>query len=92
MSQSKSAAATKRGTKPKPNYLGVKIQDGQSIKTGQIIVRQRGMKIKAGDNVGVGKDHTLFALENGTVKFNTTKKTNYDGNKKEVKVVSIISS
>ncbi len=49
--------------------LGVKLQDGQNIKTGQIIIRQRGMVYKAAKGVGVGKDHTLFATRDGIVNF-----------------------
>lgn len=49
--------------------LGLKKSGGQEIKTGQIILRQRGMKYKAGRNVGVGRDHTLFAMEDGAVEF-----------------------
>jgi large subunit ribosomal protein L27 len=49
--------------------LGVKIFGGQKVKVGQIIVRQRGTKIRPGKNVGLGRDHTIYALENGTIEF-----------------------
>lgn len=49
--------------------LGVKLYAGEQVKTGQIIVRQRGTKIKAGKNVKVGRDHTLFAVKNGIINF-----------------------
>ncbi|MFA5255518.1 MAG: 50S ribosomal protein L27 [Candidatus Omnitrophota bacterium] len=57
------------GRDGQPKKLGVKRYEGQSIKTGGIILKQRGMSFKAGVNVGVGKDHTLFALADGKVKF-----------------------
>ena len=57
------------GRDGQPKMLGVKKYEGQAIRTGGIILRQRGMSFKAGLNVGVGKDHTLFALADGKVKF-----------------------
>lgn len=73
-----------------PKYLGTKIADGQKAKTGSIIVRQRGTKILAGKNVGLGKDHTLFALTEGTVSFRDTRKTRFDGNVTKKKVVDVL--
>lgn len=55
--------------RPQPKYLGVKVTDGQKVTTGSILVRQRGTKVKAGENVGVGRDHSLFALADGKVAF-----------------------
>jgi len=55
--------------RPQPKYLGVKVNDGEAVATGSILVRQRGTKFKAGTNVGVGRDHSLFALVDGKVKF-----------------------
>lgn len=57
------------GRDSNPKYLGVKLYDGQKAKAGSIIVRQIGEKIKPGKNVGEGRDYTLFALREGTVKF-----------------------
>ena len=57
------------GRDSNPKYLGVKLFDGQKAKAGSIIVRQIGERIKPGKNVGEGKDYTLFALKDGTVKF-----------------------
>lgn len=62
------------GRDSNPKYLGVKLFDGQFAKAGNIIVRQRGERIKAGKNVGVGSDFTLFALKDGVVKFTKTRK------------------
>ena len=57
------------GRESQPKMLGVKLYGGQAVKAGSIIVKQRGMKFKAGRNVGAGKDCTLFALTDGTVQF-----------------------
>ena len=63
------SASARNGRDSNPKYLGVKAYDGQFLKTGSIIVRQRGTKIHPGKNVGIGKDDTLFALVNGVVRF-----------------------
>jgi len=75
-----------------PQYLGVKLFAGQKAKAGQIIIRQRGTKFLAGKNVGIGNDHTLFALKEGVVKFLTRKKKKFDGSTRNAKEVQIISS
>ncbi|WP_448531405.1 50S ribosomal protein L27 [Pseudothermotoga sp.] len=64
-----------------PKYLGVKVGDGQVVRAGNIIVRQRGTKIHPGENVGCGRDFTLFALKDGVVRFYERR------NRKFVKVV-----
>jgi large subunit ribosomal protein L27 len=69
MAQKKGGGSTRNGRDSKPKMLGVKVFGGQAISAGSIIVRQRGTKFHAGRNVGVGKDHTLFALVDGTVGF-----------------------
>jgi len=69
MAQKKGGGSTRNGRDSKPKMLGVKVFGGQSISAGSIIVRQRGTKFHAGTNVGMGRDHTLFALVDGTVKF-----------------------
>ncbi|HMN58514.1 MAG TPA: 50S ribosomal protein L27, partial [Ottowia sp.] len=61
MAQKKGGGSTRNGRDSKPKMLGVKVFGGQAISAGAIIVRQRGTKFHAGTNVGVGKDHTLFA-------------------------------
>ena len=68
----KGGGSSKNGRDSNSKRLGVKMADGQEIKAGAIIVRQRGTKVLAGDNVGVGRDHTLFALKSGVVAFSTT--------------------
>ncbi|MDH5655114.1 MAG: 50S ribosomal protein L27 [Spirochaetia bacterium] len=69
MAHKKGGGSTKNGRDSNSQRLGVKKFGGESVLAGNILVRQRGTKIHAGNNVGVGKDHTLFALTNGTVKF-----------------------
>jgi len=69
MAHVKAAGTAKNLRDSKPKMLGIKIYGDQSIKTGQIILRQRGQKYRPGKNVGIGRDHTLFALKDGTVKF-----------------------
>ena len=74
MAHKKGAGSSKNGRDSRSNRLGVKIYGNQSVIAGNIIVRQRGAVHNPGNNVGIGKDHTLFALTDGIVKF--TKKRN----------------
>jgi large subunit ribosomal protein L27 len=69
MAQKKGGGSTRNGRDSKPKMLGVKVFGGQVISAGAIIVRQRGTKFHPGNNVGIGKDHTLFALADGHVSF-----------------------
>lgn len=71
MSKTKQSGKTRQATTRPGKRLGVKIFGGQSITTGSIIIRQRGTRVKPGDGVGLGNDHTLFALKDGKVKFYT---------------------
>ena len=71
MAHKKGAGSSKNGRESHSKRLGVKLFGGQAIIAGNIIVRQRGTKLHAGENVGMGKDHTLFALVNGKVQFAT---------------------
>jgi large subunit ribosomal protein L27 len=90
MAHTKAGGSAKNLRDSNPKYLGVKRADGQAVSTGEVIVRQRGTKIMAGKNIGVGKDHTLFALSNGTVKFRSARKTNYDGRTVVRRVVDVV--
>ncbi len=65
----KGVGSSRNGRDSNPKMLGVKSHDGQFVLAGSIIVRQRGTQIHPGDHVGIGKDHTLFALTDGTVSF-----------------------
>ncbi|KAF1853786.1 hypothetical protein Lal_00007048 [Lupinus albus] len=69
MAHKKGGGTTRNGRDSESKRLGVKVYGGQVINAGGIIVRQRGTRVHAGENVGVGKDHTLFALKDGKVKF-----------------------
>ena len=79
MATTKAAGTAKNLNDSNPKYLGVKRADGSSVAPGEIIVRQRGTKIMAGKNIGIGKDHTLFSMINGIVKFALKRKSNFDG-------------
>ncbi len=69
MAQKKGGGSTRNGRDSQPKMLGVKVFGGQQVSAGAIIVRQRGTKFHPGTNVGIGKDHTLFALADGSVSF-----------------------
>lgn len=79
MATTKAAGTAKNLNDSNPKYLGVKRSDGTLVGVGEIIVRQRGTKIMAGKNIGTGRDHTLFALIEGIVKFGSKRKGNFDG-------------
>ena len=73
MSKTKGGGSTRNGRDSNAQRLGVKVFDGTAVTTGSIIVRQRGTRFLPGNNVGIGKDDTLFALKDGTVKFGSRK-------------------
>jgi large subunit ribosomal protein L27 len=87
MAHKKGMGSTRNGRDSAGQRLGVKRSDGQAVLAGTIIVRQRGTAIRPGNNVGVGRDHTLFALVNGTVKFEHATK-----DKKKVSVYAPVAS
>jgi len=72
MAHKMGAGSTKNGRDSKAKALGVKCTGGQQVKNGFILVRQRGTKFKAGNDVGCGRDHTLYALKDGKVTFTKT--------------------
>jgi large subunit ribosomal protein L27 len=90
MASTKAGGSTSNLRDSNPKYLGVKLADGASAHAGMVIVRQRGTKIEAGKNVGVGSDHTLFALSSGRVAYRTRRKTNFDGRTILKKVADVI--
>ena len=90
MAHTKAGGTAKNLRDSNPKYLGVKRADGQMVAIGEVIVRQRGTPIRAGKNVGVGKDHTLFALAAGTVHFRAIRKTNYDGRRVTRRLAEIV--
>ena len=69
MSKTKGGGSTRNGRDSKPQYRGIKVFAGQTVRAGNIIVRQRGTRFHPGVNVGIGRDHTLFAKKDGQVKF-----------------------
>ena len=69
MAHKKGGGSTRLGRDSKPKMLGVKRYAGQRVSAGTILVRQRGTRIHPGNNVGLGRDHTLFALVDGVIKF-----------------------
>jgi large subunit ribosomal protein L27 len=77
MAHKKGSGSTKNGRDSNSNRLGIKVYGNQSVKVGNIIVRQRGLSVRPGRDIGVGKDYTLFALRAGVVKFTTSKNCNY---------------
>lgn len=85
MAHKKGGGSSRNGRESASKRLGVKIFGGQEVISGNIIVRQRGTKFRAGENVGVGKDHTLYATADGVVKF-----TDRTFNQKTRKVVHVL--
>ncbi len=90
MAHTKAGGSAKNLRDSNPKYLGVKRADGAGVKNGEIIVRQRGTKIMAGKHVGIGVDHTLFALTAGTVKFGSKRKGNFDGTRTIRRFVEVV--
>jgi large subunit ribosomal protein L27 len=89
MATRKAAGSAKNLTDSKPKYLGTKLYAGEMASAGAIIVRQRGTKILPGKNVGLGKDHTLFALKEGKVSFSEKRLKHLDGSLKRKKVANV---
>ena len=90
MATKKAGGSTKNGRDSNPKYLGVKINHGETVSIGSIIVRQRGTEVVPGKNIGMGKDHTLFALKDGVVQFGTKRKVHFDNSIMRKKIVHVI--
>lgn len=90
MAHRKAGGSAKNLTDSNPKYLGTKLYAGEKAKAGSIIIRQRGTKILPGTNVSVGRDHTLFALKAGTIKFTSKRKINFNNTTSVKKVVNVI--
>ena len=90
MASKKAGGTAKNLTDSNAKYLGVKLYAGEVAKAGDIIVRQRGTRTIAGKNVGTGKDHTLFALQNGIVSFRFVRKVGYDGRRSVKSKVDVV--
>jgi large subunit ribosomal protein L27 len=92
MAHKKAQGAAKNLNDSNPQYLGTKLYAGQHATAGAIIVRQRGTKILAGKDVGIGKDHTLYALKEGFVTFTDKRKQNFDGTTTTRKAAHIVET
>jgi large subunit ribosomal protein L27 len=90
MATKKSAGVSKNGRDSGPKYLGIKVNDGELAKHGAVLVRQRGTTVLPGKNVGMGKDHTLFALKEGKVEFKYKRKVNFDNSYSSKKIVNVM--
>lgn len=90
MAHKKAGGSTRLGRDSNPQYLGLKVGSGQTIKPGQVIVRQRGTKIRPGKNVRRGKDDTLYAIIAGVVKFTHKKMRRFDTSLKKTRFVNVI--
>lgn len=89
MATKKAGGSTKNGRDSNPKYLGIKVNHGENAGAGAILVRQRGTTVLPGKNVGIGRDHTLFALKEGVVSYGYTRKTHFDNTTKTKKVVHV---
>lgn len=92
MATKKAGGTAKNLRDSQPKFLGVKRADGQAVKAGEIIVRQRGTKIEGGKGVKVGKDHTIFAVIDGVVKFREMRKKRFDGSMVQKKAVDVLQA
>lgn len=91
MATKKAGGSSKNLRDSQPKYLGTKLHDGEVARSGMIIVRQRGTKILAGQNVRIGRDHTLYAATDGKVTFGTTRKVSFDNKVEHRKIVSVVA-
>lgn len=90
MAHKKAQGSTSNGRDSIAKRLGLKKSDGEVVKPGQIIIRQRGTKYHPGKGVGLGKDFTIFAMQDGVVKFNKKQKPNFTGKLKQKTFVSVV--
>jgi large subunit ribosomal protein L27 len=90
MATKKAAGAAKNLRDSQPKYLGVKIHDGERANVGNVIVRQRGTRVVPGRNTKLGKDHTIYAMKAGLVRFKTVRKTKFNGDVLTKKVASVV--
>lgn len=89
MSHVKAGGSTKNLNDSNPKFLGVKLADGQKAQKGSIIVRQRGTRFIAGENTKLGKDHTIFSISEGIVKFTNKRKKSFNGKTQVHKLVTV---
>lgn len=89
MATKKAGGSAKNLRDSQPKYLGTKLYEGEKAQPGSVIIRQRGTRILPGTNVGMGRDHTLFALKAGIVSFSKKRKKHFDGKTIIKKVVNV---
>lgn len=89
MATKKSGGSTRLGRDSNPKYLGIKLYAGEKVKIGQVIVRQKGTKVRPGKNVKLGKDYTIFAMKDGVVKYTTKRVRKFDGTQKMTKLAHV---
>lgn len=92
MAHKKAGGSTRLGRDSNPQYLGTKVGDGQTVRSGQVLVRQRGTAIHPGLNVRRGKDDTIYSILAGKVKFSQRKRRRFDGSLKPTTFVNIIAT
>lgn len=92
MAHKKAGGSTRLGRDSQAQRLGVKAFTGQQVLSGNIIVRQRGSRLYAGQNVGKGKDDTLYALTDGVVRFSKKTRISFTGKREEMQLVSVQST
>lgn len=90
MATKKAGGSSKNGRDSNPKYLGVKVTPGAQALLGSILVRQRGTDVLPGKNVGMGRDHTLFALKDGIVEFSRKRKTHFNNKTLVKKVIHVM--
>ncbi|MBI3273863.1 MAG: 50S ribosomal protein L27 [Candidatus Colwellbacteria bacterium] len=90
MAHTKSSGSAKNVRDSQPKYLGVKKHDGERVKPGDIVIRQRGNTFLAGNGIKQGKDYTLFSVIHGAVKFTSARKIRFDGSRRYAKKVNVI--
>ncbi len=89
MAKTKQGGSSRLGRDSASQRLGIKASDGEKVKVGMIIIRQRGTKYLAGKNVKRGSDDTIYAVKDGVVRFSTKTKNLFDGSQRLAKVVSV---
>lgn len=89
MSKTKQGGSSRLGRDSMSQRLGIKAHDGQAVRTGMVLIRQRGSKYLAGKNVKIGSDDTIYSMADGKVSFSTKNKKLYDGSSREVRVISV---
>ncbi len=92
MAHVKSGGSTKLGRDSNSKRLGIKKSDGQTVQSGNVLIRQRGTKWHPGLNTKIGCDDTIYSLVNGTVKFSNKRKKTFTGKIKRVSLINVISS